>query len=165
EGDSIPERRSREWGMGLGVAPAPRVSLRASYGERLDRRGNPGQGLVPTRAATWEAGLSARSRASLSVEMGWTRRRVADPAAAAAGGPSFWRAWGASTFLRLETLSSLALGSPRHALDPRDYLDPGATIRGNVNARQSVEYAPRGRHYDLRVEAGVRRDRTGELEN
>ena len=257
EGDSIPERRSREWGMGLGVAPAPRVSLRASYGERLDRRGNPGQGLVPTRAATWEAGLSARSRASLSVEMGWTRRRVADPAGAsasdlaqlailagapgapftselrydatqlrepqvirrvvsvdpgtgaydafgnprfqgdfqvvtetglpvprtranvqlrldaypgraataAAGGPSFWRAWGASTFLRLETLSSLALGSPRHALDPRDYLDPGATIRGNVNARQSVEYAPRGRHYDLRVEAGVRRDRTGEFEN
>jgi hypothetical protein len=35
EGDSIPERRSREWTMGLGIAPVSRVSLRASYGERV----------------------------------------------------------------------------------------------------------------------------------
>jgi hypothetical protein len=256
EGDSIPERRSREWSMGLGVAPASRVNLRASYGERLDRRGDPARGLVPTRAATWEAGLSARSRASLSVEMGWTRRRVADPgnvsasdlaqlavlagapgsaftselrydatqlrepkvirrvisvapgtgsydafgnprfqgdyqvvtetgltesrtranvqlrldaypgrAMVAGNTPSFWRAWGASTFLRVETLSSIALGNPRHAFDPRDYLDEAATIRGNVNARQTLEYAPRGGHFDLRAEAGARRDRTGEFEN
>ena len=257
EGDSIPERQSREWVMGLGVNPASRVNLRASYGERLDRRGDLGLGLLPTRGATWEAGLSARSRASLSVEMGWTRRRVSDPAGAsasdlaqlailagapgapftselrydatqlrepqvirrvvpvdpgtgaydafgnprfqgnyqvvtetgipvprtranvqlrldaypgraataAAAGPSFWRSWGTSTFLRVETLSSLALGDPRHAFDPRDYLDAGATIRGNVNARQSIEFAPRGSRYDLRAEAGVRRDRTGEFEN
>ncbi|HXL14593.1 MAG TPA: hypothetical protein VN972_00790, partial [Methylomirabilota bacterium] len=256
EGDSIPERQSREWSMGLGVAPAKQVSLRASYGERVDRRGDPALDLVPTRAATWEAGLSARARASLSVEMGWTRRRVADPvsttasdlaqlavlagapgsaftselrydatqlreprvirrvvsvdpgtgsydafgnlrfqgdyqvvtetgapaprtranvqlrldaypgrAVAAGRAPTFWRALGASTFLRLETLSSLALGDPRHAFDPRDYLDQSATIRGNVNARQSVEFAPQGGHFDLRAEAGVRRDRTGEFEN
>lgn len=256
EGDSIPERRSREWSMGLGVAPAQRVSMRASYGERVDRRGGSALNLVPTRAATWEAGVSAHARTSLSLEMGWTRRRVADPvgivasdlaqlavlagapgsaftselrydatqlrqaqvirrvvpvdpgtgsydafgnvryrgdyqvvtetglpaprtqanvqlrldaypgrAIAAGKGRSFLRAWGASTFLRLETLSSLALGDPRHAFDPRDYLDEAATIRGNVNARQSLEYAPPGGHYDLRGEVGARRDRTGELEN
>jgi len=256
EGDSIPERQSREWSMGLGVSPAARVNLRASYGERLDRRGDPALTLVPTRSATWEAGLSAHARAAFSVEMGWTRRRVADPtstsasdlaqlallagapgspftselrydatqlrepqvirrvvlvdsgtgsydafgnplfrghyqvvtetglpeprthanvqfrldaypgrAAGAASAPSFFRAWGASTFLRLETLSSLPLGDPRHAFDPRDYLDPSATIRGNVNARQTVEYAPVGGRFDLRAEGGVRRDRTGEFEN
>jgi len=256
EGDSIPERQSREWSMGLGVSPASRVNLRASYGERVDRRGDPALTLVPTRAATWEAGLSAHARAALSVEMGWTRRRVADPAsstasdlaqlallagapgsaftselrydatqlrepqvirrvvavdpgtgsydafgnplyqgsyqvvtetglpeprthanlqfrldaypgrAAAAGStPSFFRAWGASTFLRLETLSSLPLGDPRHAFDPRDYLDPSATVRGNVNARQTLEFAPVGGRFDLRAEGGVRRDRTGEFEN
>ncbi|HXF58895.1 MAG TPA: hypothetical protein VN539_03660 [Candidatus Saccharimonadales bacterium] len=256
EGDTIPERRSREWSMGLGVTPATRVNLRASYGERVDRRGDPSVELVPTRAATWEAGLSARARSSLSVEMGWTRRRVADPngmtasdlaqlafLAGAPGGaftselrydatqlrepqiirrvvavnpgagsydafgnpryqgdyqvvtetglpaartranvqirldaypgravasgkaPTFWRAWGMSTFLRLETLSSLALGDPSHAFDPRSYLDPAATIRGNVNARQTVEYAPAGGKFDVRLEGGARRDRTGELEN
>ena len=79
EGDSIPVHRSREWSMGMGVAPVSRVNLRASYGERTDRRGDPVGGMIPTRAATWEAGISARSRASLSVEMGWTRRRVANP--------------------------------------------------------------------------------------
>ncbi len=256
DGDSIPERRSREWSLGLGLAPAPRVNLRASYGERVDRRGDPVQELIATRATTWEAGVSARAHASLSVEMGWTRRRVFDPGAvnasdlaqlavlagapgsaftselrydatqlrepqvirrvipvdpgtgaydafgnlkyqgdfqvvtgtganaprtranvqlrldaypgrsmAAGAVPSFWRAWGASTFLRLETLSSLALGDPRHAFDPRDYLGESSTIRGNVNARQTVEYAPPGGHFDLRAEAGARRDRTGELEN
>jgi hypothetical protein len=256
EGDSIPERRSREWTMGLGFAPAKRVSLRASYGERVDRRGDPLTELVPTRAATWEAGLSAHARSSLSVEMGWSRRRVADPnttsasdlaqlallagtpgsaftselrydatqlrapllirkvvavdpgtgtydvfgnpryqgdyqvvtetglpeartranvqlrvdaypgrAVASGRAPSFWRAWGLSTFLRLETLSALALGDPRHAFDPRDYLDPAATVRGNVNARQTVEYAPAGSKFDVRLEGGARRDRTGELEN
>ncbi len=256
EGDSIPERRSREWSTGVGIAPAQRVSLRASYGERVDRRGGSALDLVPTRAATWEAGVSARARASLSLEMGWTRRRVANtagstasdlaqlavlagapgsaftselrfdatqlreprvirrvvpvevgtgsydafgnlrfqgdyqvvtetgaPAArtranvqlrldaypgrafAAGKEPRFLRAWGASTFLRLETLSSLALGDPRHAFNPRNYLDESATIRGNVNARQSVEYAPPGGHYDVRAEVGARRDRTGELEN
>jgi hypothetical protein len=256
EGDSIPERRGREWSMGLGVTPASRVNLRATYGERVDRRGDPALALVPTRAATWEAGLSAHARAALSVEMGWTRRRVADPAStsasdlaqlavlagvpgsaftselrydatqlrepqvirrvvqvdpgtgsydafgnplfrgsyqvvtetglpeprthanvqlrldaypgrAAAGGSgrSFLRAWGSSTFLRLETLSSIPLGDPRHAFDPRDYLDPSATVRGNVNARQTLEYAPPGGRFDLRAEGGFRRDRTGEFEN
>ena len=256
EGDSIPERRSREWSMGLGVAPVARVNLRASYGERVDRRGDEALALTSDRGTTWEAGISARSRASLSVDLGWTRRRVfakagfsatdlaqlailagapggpfttelrydatqlreaqvirrvvsvdsgtgaydafanprfhgdyqvltqngapaprtranvqlrldAYPGRAIAAGslPSFWRAWGASTFLRVETLSSTALGDPRHAIDPRDYLDPSATVRGNVNARQSIEYAPRGGHFDVRAEAGVRRDRTGEFEN
>jgi len=256
EGDSIPERRSREWSTGLGLKPLQSVNVRASYGERVDRRADSTLALVPTRATTWEAGLSARARASLSAELGWTRRRVAGPGGATAsdlaqlallvgapgsafsselrydatqlrepqvvrrvvavdpgtgsydafGNPryqgdyqvvtetglptsrtranvqlrldaypgrtpspgsanSFWRAWGASTFLRLETLSSLPLGDPAHALDPRDYLDPGATIRGNVNARQTVEYARPGGRFDLRAEGGARRDRTGELEN
>ncbi len=256
EGDSIPQRRSREWSAGLGIAPVSRVNLRASYGERVDRRGDPLLGLVPTSAATWEAGLSARARASLSMDMGWTRRRVNDPsggsasdlaqlavlagapgsaftselrydatqlrepqvirrvisvdpgtgsydafgnprfqgdyqvvtetgipasrtranlqvrldaypgrALAAGSTPSFWRAWGASTFLRLETLSKIPLGDPRHAFDPRDYLDAAATVRGNANARQTVEYAPRGGRFDLRAEVGARRDRTGEFEN
>jgi len=256
EGDSIPERQSREWSMGFGLSPASRVNLRASYGERVDRRGDPALALVPTRAATWEAGLSAHARAAFSVEMGWTRRRVADPASSSAsdlaqlavlagapgsaftselrydatqlrepqvirrvvavdpgtgsydafGNPlfqgnyqvvtetglpeprthanvqfrldaypgrsaaagrahSFLRAWGASTFLRLETLSSLPLGDPGHAFDPRDYLDASATVRGNVNARQTLEYAPPGGRFDLRAEGGARRDRTGEFEN
>src|SRR5205085_9758196 len=65
--------------MGLAIAPVKRVTLRTSYGERVDRRGDPLLTLVPTRAATWEAGLSAHALSSLSVEMGWTRRRVADP--------------------------------------------------------------------------------------
>ena len=256
EGDSIPERRSREWNLGTGVAPARQVALRASYGERLDRRANAALDWTRTRAATWEAGLSARSRASLSVEMGWTRRRVSDSggiqasdlaqmallagapgsaftselrydatqlreprvirrvvpvdsgtgsydafgnpryrgdyqvvtetgaavprtranvqlrldafpgrSATAAPSPSFWRAWGGTTFLRLETYSTLALGDPRNAIDPRHYLDASATIRGNVSARQSLEYAPRGARFDLRAEGGFRRDRTGEFEN
>ncbi len=256
EGDSIPVHRSREWSMGMGVAPVSRVNLRASYGERTDRRGDPAIEMIPTRAATWEAGFSARSRASLSVEMGWTRRRVVTAASVSATDlaqvsilagapgsaftselrydatqlrepqtirrvvavdsatgaydafgnprfrgdyqvvtengvpvprtranvqirldaypgrslapgivPSFWRAWGASTSLRVETLSSLALGSPGHAFDPGDYLDPSSTIRGNVNARQSLEYAPRGGRFDVRAETGIRRDRTGEFEN
>src|SRR5262249_25892707 len=84
EGDSIPERRSREWSPGLGVRPVSSVSLRASYGERVDRRADSTLALVPTRAATWEAGLSARARASLSAELGWTRRRVAGPTGATA---------------------------------------------------------------------------------
>ncbi|HYR51688.1 MAG TPA: hypothetical protein VET83_03640 [Candidatus Dormibacteraeota bacterium] len=256
EGDSIPERRSREWNLGMGLAPARQVALRASYGERQDRRADAALDWTTTRAATWEAGLSARSRASLSLEMGWSRRRVSDPggiqasdlaqmallagapgsaftselrydatqlreaqvlrrvvpvdagtgsydafgnpsfrgdyqvvtetgapaprtranvqlrldafpgrSSAAAASPSFWRAWGGTTFLRLETYSTLPLGDPRHALDPRDYLDASATIRGNVSARQSVEYAPRGARYDMRAEGGFRRDRTGEFEN
>ena len=256
EGDSIPERRSREYTLGLGVTPASRVNLRASYGERVDRRGDPAIELVPTRAATWEAGISAHARASLSMELGWTRRRVADPrgltasdlaqlailcgapggaftseirydatqlrepqvirrvvavnpgtgsydvfgnphylgdyqvvtetglpesrtranvqvrldaypgrAVAAGKAPTFWRAWGLSSFLRVETLSAIALGDPRHAFDPRDYLDAAATIRGNVNARQTLEYAPAGGAFDVRLEGGARRDRTGELEN
>ena len=257
EGDSIPERRSREWTTGLTLAPATRVTLRASYGERVDRRGDPGvAALAATRAASWQTGLSARAGTSLSMELGWTRRRVSDssstsstdlaqlallagapgsafsselrydatqlrepqvirrvvavdpgtgsydafgnpryqgdyqvvtetglpeartranvqlrmdayPGRAVAAGktPTFWRAWGASTFLRVETLSALALGDPRHAFDPRDYLDPAATVRGNVNARQTVEFAPAGSKVDLRLEGGARRDRTGELLN
>lgn len=256
DGDSIPERRSREWGAGLGVAPTSQVALRAGYTERRDRRGDSARGLRDSRGATWEAGLSARSRASLSAELAWTRRRIADAggtsatdlaqlallagapgsaltselrydatqlrepettrrviavtpgsgsydafgnprfrgdyevvtstgppaprtranvqlridaypgrAASAAAASSFRRAWGASTFLRVETLSKLRLGSPSHAFDPRDYLDPAATLRGNVNVRQSVEYAPRAGRFDVRAEVGFRRDQLGDFEN
>jgi hypothetical protein len=256
EGDSIPERRSREWLLGVGLAPIQRVNLRASYGERLDRRGDPALALTATRGATWQAGLSAHAKSSLSMEMGWTRRRVSDPtssqgsdlaqlallagapgsplsselrydatqirepqvirrvvavdsatgsydafgnprlqgdyqvvtetglpatrthanvqlrvdaypgrSSSAAGHPTFWRAWGTSAFVRLETLSSLALGNPRYAIDPRNYLDAASTVRGNVNARQTLEYAPPGGKFDLRAEVGARRDRTGEIQN
>jgi len=104
---------------------------------------------------------SPRTRANVQL------RLDAYPGRSIAAGkvPTFWRGWGASTFLRLETLSSLALGDPRHAFDPRDYLSESATIRGDVNARQSLEFAPPGGHFDVRAEVGARRDRTGELSN
>jgi hypothetical protein len=38
-------------------------------------------------------------------------------------------------------------------------------VRGNVSARQSLEYARPGARYDARAEIGARRDRTGEFEN
>jgi hypothetical protein len=53
----------------------------------------------------------------------------------------------------------------REALTPSAYLDADATIRGNLDARQSVEYAPPGGRGDVRVEAGLRRDLTGDFEN
>ncbi|MBI4364288.1 MAG: hypothetical protein HY568_02565 [Candidatus Latescibacteria bacterium] len=257
EGDSIPERQSRDWETGIGVAPSARVKLRAGYGERIDRRGDPSEGLARSRRTAWEAGVSARAKTSFSLEMGWSRRRTWEPGgfvasdlaqlallAGAPGAPlsselrydatqlrepqtlrrivavepgtgfydaygtpryrgdyqvittagpaagrsralvqfrvdaypgrsasapgragSFWRRWGSSTSLRVETLSALSLGSPRHAFDPRDYLDERATVRGNVVARQSLEYSAPGARYDVRAEIGARRDRTGEFEN
>ena len=259
EGDSIPDRRSREWSVGLGVAPVSVVSLRASYADRLDRRGDVTVGLQDTRGSTWQAGLTARSRAALSLDAGWTRRRVGGAGATGsgstdlaqltllAGAPgsafaseirydatqlrepevvrqvvavdsgtgsydafanptyrgdyqlvtstglpeshtranvqlrvdaypgrtakaataprSFWRAWGFSTFLRVETLTSLPLGNPARAIDPTAYLDPEATLRGNASARQTVDFAPRGARYDLHGEVGLRRERQGDFEN
>jgi len=78
EGDSVPSRANREWSLGLGVVPRAKVQLRASYGERLDRRADPLAGIAEVYARTWETGLSARARSALLFDMGWSRRRVSD---------------------------------------------------------------------------------------
>lgn len=73
------------------------------------------------------------------------------------------RPFGASTFLRLETLSSLALGRLERALRFGDYLAPATTLRGNVSARQTLEYVPQGSRFEAHFEVGARRDVSGEV--
>jgi len=257
EGDSVPARSNREWSAGLGLVPRPKVEFRASYGERLDRRADPLTGITEVTARTWETGLSARPRSALSLDMGWSRRRVSEAgartdadlaqlavlagnpgaavtselrydatqlrqpdvvrlivpvtagsgsydafgnprfqgdfqvvtatgaptgrtranvqlrldafpgrsAAAPAPGKSFWRGFGASTLLRVETLSRLPLGNPAYAIRPANYLDEAATLRGSVNARQTVSYGLPGGRSDLRAELGAQREQNGEFAN
>ena len=74
-----------------------------------------------------------------------------------------YRALGASTFLRLETLSSLSLGRVERALRFGDYLAPGSTLRGNLSARQTFEYVPGGSRFEAHLEVGARRDVSGEV--
>jgi hypothetical protein len=106
-----------------------------------------------------------RSRATVQVRFDAFPGRSGGGGAAAGGvRRGAWRAFGVSTFLRLETLSRLALGRPRYAFSPGAYLDPGATLRGGLTARQSLDVAPRGARWDARVEAGLRRDLLGEYE-
>jgi len=78
--------------------------------------------------------------------------------------PAYWRGLGGSTFLRVEALSTLPLGSPDQAFRPDAYLDPETTIRGDVTARQTLEFAPAGRKYDLRGEVGYHREQSSEIE-
>ncbi len=126
-----------------------------------DRFGNPrlGGGYEVVTAA---GDLSTRSRATVQLRLDAYPSR-------AAGAPgrkrSAWRSFGGSSFLRLETLSTLPLGRLTHALDPGAYLAPGSTLRGNLAARQTLEFVPPTARYDARAELGFRRDRTGEIES
>ena len=76
-----------------------------------------------------------------------------------------WRGFGGSSFLRVETLSTLALGTLEHAFDPGDYLAAGTTLVGNVTARQTLEFVPPQSRYDIRGEIGFRRDQNGEIDS
>jgi hypothetical protein len=64
----------------------------------------------------------------------------------------------------LETLTTLPLGRLDHALDPSSYLSPGTTVRGNLVARQTLEYVPPAGRYDARAELGVSKDQNGEIQ-
>lgn len=257
EGDSVDARTSREVLVGLRLVPTSSIRLRGGYGVRnataMIVEGGPGLG---ERSTTWDGGVSARGGTSLSIDGGFTRRRVASPAgplgtdlaqlAVLAGRPgapvtselrydvtqlrqsslirelkpvatgsgsydafgnprlgggyelvtstgdlatrsravvqvrldtyparaapkpgtkrAAWRGFGGSTFMRLETLSTLPLGRLEHALDPAAYLSPGSTVRGTLVARQTLEYVPPAGRYDARAELGVSRDQNGEIE-
>jgi hypothetical protein len=255
EGDSLSARWSREMSAGLGLASGTSIKLHGAYTLRLERRDDALGSEESARAGTWEGTASLRPHAALSLDLGFTRRRLRDhgvgtasdlgslalqlgrPAAPlsselrydvtqlreaaltrrivfvgdgsgsydANGNPrlgggyesvselgapqnqsratlqlrldaypgraaprggraALWRGLGGSSFLRVETLSRLPLGQIRYALSPAAYLDPGATLRGNVNARQTLEFAPAGARYDLRLEAGAHRDQIGEYD-
>jgi hypothetical protein len=104
---------------------------------------------------------STRSRAVVQVRLDMYPARAR---LAAGKRPGLLRAFGGSTFFRLETLSRLPLGSFEHALDPNDYLSPENTLRGNLVARQTLEIVPAGARVDARAEIGFRRDRSSEIE-
>ena len=76
-----------------------------------------------------------------------------------------WRGFGGSSFLRVETLSTLPLGTLDHAFDPGAYLASGTTLLGNVTARQTLEFVPPQSRYDIRGEVGFRRDQNGETDS
>jgi hypothetical protein len=253
EGDSVDARESREVAFGLQVAPRPSMRFRGGYSLRTDGvivvTGGP---TASQASSTLEGGVSARSGPGLSLDAGFTRRRVGGdnqgsdlaqlallagrpggpvtselrydvtslrepalvrrflPVGAGSGsydlfgnarwgggyelvssvgdpethsravvqlrldaypgragassrrGQPVWRGFGASSFLRVETLSTLPLGRVSNAVDPGAYLAPGTTLQGFVTARQTLEYAPPARRYDARVELGFRRERNGE---
>ncbi|HEU4724481.1 MAG TPA: hypothetical protein VFU59_04190, partial [Candidatus Eisenbacteria bacterium] len=98
----------------------------------------------------------------------WQWRVDAYPARGArtpAARRAWWRALGASTLLRLDSQSRLPLGRLERAFRFGDYLDGDATIRGEWSGRQTVEYVPAGARFELRAEAGARRELVGDLEN
>lgn len=78
---------------------------------------------------------------------------------------AWWSALGASTLLRLDSQSRLPLGRLERALRFGDYLDGDATIRGEWSGRQTLEFVPAGARFELRAEAGARRELQGDLEN
>lgn len=100
---------------------------------------------------------ATRSRATVQL------RLDAYPGRSARAAKSVLRPFGASTFFRLETLSSLPLGRIESVFRPADYLASGSTLRGNLAARQSVEYVPQGSRFEARLELGATRDVSGEL--
>jgi hypothetical protein len=97
----------------------------------------------------------------------WQWRLDAFPGRASAAGRkrALWRAFGASTLLRLESDSRLPLGRLDRALRFGEYLDPASTLRGNWSGRQTLEFVPWGSRVDARLEAGARREVLGDLEN
>ncbi|HEX7079014.1 MAG TPA: hypothetical protein VF363_11375, partial [Candidatus Eisenbacteria bacterium] len=102
---------------------------------------------------------STRSRATIQLRVDAAPGRVAPLGAKR----SAWRAFGGSSTLRLETLSTLPLGRAERAFDFGAYLDPAATIRGNLTARQSLDWAPLGSRLDAHAEVGTSRDVNGEV--
>jgi hypothetical protein len=102
----------------------------------------------------------SRSRATVQLRLDAYPGRPS--AGARRTGP--WRALGGSTLLRVETLSHLALGAPRYAFSPGAYLDPESTLRGTLNARQTIDVAPPGAAYDVQLAGGVTRDLSNEYE-
>ena len=76
-----------------------------------------------------------------------------------------WRGFGGSSFLRLETLSTLPLGTLDHAFSPGAYLAEGTTLLGSVTARQTLEFVPPQSRYDIRGEIGFRRDQNGQIDS
>ena len=105
---------------------------------------------------------ATRTRAS------WQFRLDAYPARAAGSSAArrvWWRALGASTLLRLDSQSRLPLGRLERAFRFGDYLDGDATIRGEWSGRQTLEFVPAGALFDLRAEAGARRELLGDLDN
>jgi len=129
-------------------------------GGSYDRFGNPSLG-GGYELVTTTGDPSTRSRAIVQLRLdtypsrGQARVGKKRPA---------WRGFGGSSFLRLETLSTLPLGRLEHALDPADYLAAATTLRGTLNARQTLEYVPPTGRSDARAEAGFRRERIGEIE-
>jgi hypothetical protein len=109
--------------------------------------------------ATGVPSTRSRAVAQLRLDIYPARARLA-----AGRRPGLFRSFGGSTFFRLETLSRLPLGSLEHVFDPRDYLAPENTLRGNLVARQTLEIAPPGARADVRAEVGFRRDRSSEIE-
>jgi hypothetical protein len=99
-----------------------------------------------------------RSRATVQLRMDAFPGR-----ASKAPGRLLLRALGASTFLRLETLSSLPLGRVEHAFRFGDYLASGTTLRGNLSARQTFEFVPAGSRFEAHLEVGMRHDVSGEV--
>ena len=101
---------------------------------------------------------STRSRATVQFRLDAFPGR-----GAAAGKRRLLRPFGASTFLRLETLSSLPLGRVEHFVRFGDYLAPETTLRGGYSARQTLEYVPPGSRFEIHLEGGARRDVSGEI--
>ncbi|HYJ33231.1 MAG TPA: hypothetical protein VE326_08425 [Candidatus Binatia bacterium] len=100
---------------------------------------------------------ATRSRATVQL------RLDAYPGRSARSAKSALRPFGASTFFRLETLSSLPLGRLETIARPSDYLASGSTLRGTLAARQSFEVVPQGSRFEARLEVGTSRDVSGEL--
>ena len=78
EGDSVDSRSSRELELGLKLVPVASVRFRGGYGIRDGQTvavaGGPRS---DERATTWDGGVSAHAGTSLSIDGGFTRRRVA----------------------------------------------------------------------------------------
>jgi hypothetical protein len=145
------------------AAPVRELRVVGAGGGSYDSFGNPklggGYELVTTTGDP-----ATRSRATIQLRLDTYPARATSSATGAKKRP-VWRGFGGSSFLRLETLSTLPLGTWDHAFDPGDYLAAGSTVRGNLTARQTLEFVPAQSHYDVRAEIGLRRDVNGEIDS